>query len=94
MASLWREFVGVIDDQISVRDDRFWWDLRFLIWLPAFPFAISLCFIELPSTLGYIVGGLMFACLVPWVRFLLRRRAEKKRDWVEPTRFSNERNGY
>lgn len=94
MTSLWHEFVGVIDDQISVRDARFWWDLRFLIWLPTTPFAILLCFIELPSMLGYIVGGLMFASLLPWLRFLLRRRSVKKRDWIEPARFSDERNGY
>ncbi|HVI97632.1 MAG TPA: hypothetical protein VM657_01045 [Sphingomonas sp.] len=88
------EIVGAIDDQISVRDDLFLWDIRLLIWLPAVPFAIALCFVELPSTLGYVIGFLMFASTVPWTIFLFRRRAAKKREWVEPKRFSDENNGY
>jgi hypothetical protein len=94
MAGLWREIVDVIDSEISVRDDRFITDLRFLVWLPAIPFMIALCFVDLPSRLGYALVGLMFGFMVPWAIFLFRRRAAKKRTWTEPTRWSDENNGY
>jgi hypothetical protein len=94
MARIWDVIVEIIDDQTSVRDTHFLWDLRFLVWVPAIPFAIALCFVEKPSALGYILGTLMFAAMIPWTVFLFRRRAAKKRRWVEPTRFSDENNGY
>jgi hypothetical protein len=94
MASLWREIVDTIDAQISVHDDMFLSNLQFSIWMPAIPFGFALGFMDLPSTAGYIVGGLMFAVTVPWTVFLFRRRAAKKRTWVEPTRWSDENNGY
>ena len=94
MGGLWRAIVDMIDGQISVYPERFAMDLRGLIWVPAVPFLIAMAFTETPSTLGYIEGVAMLCAIVAWTIFLFRRRAIKKRTWVEPIRYSDDNNGY
>jgi hypothetical protein len=90
MHKAWQFFVDTIDAQISGDDQRFWRDLRGLIILPWIPFFVALCFVDTPSVLGDVLVGAMFGVTIPWTIFLLRRRAIKKRSWVEPTRFSDD----
>ena len=95
MASLWQEFVDTVEAQISVDDGLFWvTDLRALMAWPLIPFLVAMFFLDLPSTAANIAMTLMLAFEVWWTVFLLRLRAAKKRKWVEPTRFSDEKNGY
>jgi hypothetical protein len=94
MASLWQEFVDTIDARISVKDGLFWTDLRALMAWPFLPFMLVVILTGPSSTSANValVATLIFE--VWWSVFLFRRRAIKKRDWVEPTRFSDENNGY
>lgn len=94
MAGLWQEIVDTIDAQMSVKDGLFTTDLRALMMWPLVPFLVALCFVEMPSTAANVIAFAMLAIEVPWVIFLLRRRAKKKRAWVEPARFSDDTNGY
>ena len=95
MASLWQEFVDTVDAQISVDDGHFWLiDVRALMAWPLMPFLIVMLFVDLHSTGGNIALGLMLIFEVWWTVFLFRLRAAKKRSWAEPTRFSDDNNGY
>ena len=95
MASLWREFVDTIDGKISVDDGLFWGtDLRALMAWPLIPFLVVMFIADPPSTAANVVASAMLIFEVWWTIFLVRRRAAKKRNWVEPTRFSEENNGY
>jgi len=94
MAGLWQEFVDVVDAQISVKDGLFLTGLRWLMTWPLIPFLIALCFVETPSALANGIAIAVLLIEVPWVIFVVRRRAAKKREWVEPTRFSDDTNGY
>ena len=95
MASLWQELVDTIDAQISVHDDRFWaTDLRALMAWPLIPFFPVMLFVDPPSTTANVTLVAMLSFEVWWTIFLFRRRAAKKRNWVEPTRYSDENNGY
>lgn len=95
MASLWQEFVDTIDSQISVDDGLFWATRsRALLAWPFIPFFGVVLFAETPSP---VVDVAMVATLifeVWWTVFLFRRRAAKKCQWVEPTRFSDQNDGY
>lgn len=95
MASLWQAFVETVDAQISV-DDRLFWatDLRALIAWPLIPFFVLIFLANPPSTSANVIAAAMLIFEVWWTIFLFRRRATKKRDWVDPSRFSDENNGY
>jgi len=94
VSQVWLSFVEWVDRQISVRDGLFWMDLRWLIWLPAISFLVALFAVRKPSALAYTLGALAFISVVIWTVFLFRRRATKKRNWVEPDRWYDETNGY
>ena len=94
MASLWQEFVDTVDAQISVNDGLFYSDLRAMIAWPMLPFVIVIALSDPPSTLTDVALVLLLVLEVWWVRFLFRRRREKKERWIEPTRFSDDSNGY
>jgi hypothetical protein len=53
MGALFRKFLAVIDPLISGGDIRFWRNFYWMIWLPAYPFALPLFFVETPSAVGY-----------------------------------------
>lgn len=94
MASLWQEFVDTIDSWISV-DDNFWMtDLRTLLAWPLISFFMVIRLADPPSIVANVAMVAMLVFEIWWTVFLYRRRAAKKRDWVEPTRFSDENNGY
>lgn len=95
MASLWQEFVDTVDGQISVDDGLFWMtDLRALMAWPLIPFLAVALFADPPPTVANIAMVAMLVFAIWWIVCLLRRRADKKRNWVEPTRFSDQNNGY
>lgn len=82
-----------LDEQISV-NSNFWSDLRWLVWLPIWPFVI-IAWVWLDTVVirqGALVVG-PFLC-IPWGGFIFHRRRIKKRDWVEPSRFTDENGGY
>jgi hypothetical protein len=93
LMSLRADFLFWVDDQISVKS-HFWGDLRWLMWLPLWPFfGIAAVWFENEPVRQVSLGLGLFLC-VPWTIFLLRRRRLKKQSWVEPTRFSDENGGY
>jgi hypothetical protein len=95
MASLWQEFVDTIDARISVDDGLFWiTDLRALMAWPLIPFFVVTLLADPPSTVANVAMVAMLVLEIWWTVFLFRRRAAKKREWVEPTRFSDQNNGY
>jgi len=94
MASLWQDFLGTVDAQISVDNGMFYNDLRALMFWPLLPFIIATPFVAGNESVGWFMVGSMVLVEVPWFIFLFRRRAAKKRSWIEPTRFSDENNGY
>jgi hypothetical protein len=64
------------------------------MWLPLWPFlgaALIWFENEIVRQTSLVIGVLL---CVPWTIFLFRRRRLKKKDWVEPTRFSDENGGY
>lgn len=95
MASLWREFVDFVDSQISVEDHRFWsTDLRSLAAWALLPFVTLLFLVDRPSTLAELAGLAGFLLEAGWIWFVFKRRAIKKRHWTEPTRYSDQNEGY
>ena len=94
MASLWQEFVDTVDAQISVDSGMFYNDLRGLMFWPLLPFFIAAPFVAGNELVGWLMVAGTVLIEVLWVIFLFRRRAAKKRNWIEPTRFSDENNGY
>lgn len=94
MASLWQEFVDTIDAQISVKDGLWISDSQALMAWPLVPFFVVMLLADLPSIVANVAMVAMLVFEIWWTVFLYRRRAVKKRDWVEPTRFSDENNGY
>lgn len=95
MASLWQDFVDAVDAQISV-DDRLFWatDLRALIAWPLIPFLVLIFLAGPPSAIANVIAAAMLIFEIWWTIFLFRRRATKKRNWVEPSQFSDENKGY
>ena len=79
---------------ISVKAGMFIQDFRFLMTLPLIPFFIVLAFVEKPSTLANWIGLAMLLIEIPWVIFLLKLRSAKREKWIEPTRYSDDTNGY
>jgi hypothetical protein len=95
MARFRQEFVDWVDSQISVDDGLFWFtDLRAMMAWPAVPFIVLIVLADPPSTAANIAFAAMILCMAWWTAFLLRRRAAKKRSWIEPKRFSDDTNGY
>ncbi|OQW77102.1 MAG: hypothetical protein BVN32_08580 [Proteobacteria bacterium ST_bin14] len=95
MASLWQDFVDTVDAQISVNDRLFWAvDFGALIAWPFIPFFVLVFLADPPSTSANVIAAAMLIFEVWWTIFLFRRRATKKRKWVEPSRFSDENSGY
>ncbi len=82
-----------LDDQISVKS-HFWSDLKWLVWLPIWPFAVIawVWFDTVFIRQGALVVG--FLLCIAWGAFIFHRRRIKKRDWVEPSRFTDENGGY
>ena len=82
-----------LDDQISV-ESHFWSDLKWLVWLPIWPFAIIswVWFDTIVIRQGALIIG--FLICVAWSALIFHRRRIKKRDWVEPSRFTDENGGY
>lgn len=90
----WRAHVlSWLDDQISVKSS-FWNDLKWLVWLPAWPFAlIAWIWFDTSIVRQVAIGTGFIFCLAGTVLIFQRRRI-KKRDWVEPSRYSDENGGY
>jgi len=81
-------FLFWLDSQISV-GSLFWSDIRWLLWVPLWPFLfISWIWFDVVAVRQASLGIGLFLC-VPWGFLIAHRRRIKRRDWVEPTRFSD-----
>ena len=91
--TLVEDFLFWTDEQISVKTP-FWSDIKWLAWLPMWPFlaTVMIWFENEPLRQGALIIG--FVLSVAWTAFLFRRRHLKKKTWIEPTRFSDENGGY
>ena len=92
MSSLRELLVGWVDDQISVVDSRFYWDVRWFVLVPFLPAFIALAVGQTSIFDVLLVLGLVV--VLPWMLLVSRRRALKKKSWVEPTRYSDMNGGY
>jgi len=83
-----------LDSKISVDDGMFIQDVKFLAPLPLIPFVVISMFLEPRSRLIMIslIVGLVLSIM--WTIFILRVRREKKAEWVSPTRWTDQNNGY
>ncbi|BCI70561.1 hypothetical protein SPKIRA_13910 [Sphingomonas paucimobilis] len=58
------------------------------------PFVTLLFLVDRPSTLADLAGLAGFLLEAGWIWFVFKRRAIKKRHWTEPTRYSDQNEGY
>ncbi len=87
-----------VDGNISVQKDTFGfllgWDYLGLIAPFFIPAMISLLAGESAAQLtSWLFAGAVMAC-IPWTAYILKRRKLKVENWVKPTRYSDETNGY
>jgi hypothetical protein len=83
-----------LDGQISVKDGLFLQGARSLLFLPFLPFFIvSFAFEAGSLPMRLIVLGGLLVC-IPWGFLVFKVRRKKKDSWVEPTRWTDQNNGY
>ena len=91
---IWESIVNTLDSQINVKDGLFFSDLPFLASLPAIPFFLAAFLTGTPSTAATVLVALAFVAMVLWTIFIFKRRKIKKQNYAQPTRFSDDNNGY
>ncbi len=87
---LWEEIKFAIEERIPTNDWMFWnSDFWWLLWMPAWPFIISLFITNDFDFWQQVLGGATALILIFWGRLILRIRRQKKQSWVEASRFSD-----
>lgn len=87
---LWKSIKFAIEESIPTNDGMFWnTDFWWLLWIPAWPFFISLVVTVDFDAWQQVLGGVTALIVLLWGRLILRLRQQKKQNWTEASRFSD-----